>query len=478
MKSIDLLELLGEVPDRYIRDARKKSGPRRWLPAVAACLCIAVIGLLLPRLGGNAPADNTGSGEGFMSYAGPVLPLTLDDADGLTAVRDLTYDLTSPYREAMALDRYILTNPTDTDRTARAAYPMTGNLQELRLPSVQVNGEDMPWQLYTGPYTGGFRGAGAEAGDLNLDPPDEWADYTALLADDSYRQAALGEVDTTMLDCPVIVYRLGQFQYSAQKADNPSLQMAFHLDYDRTQVLTYGMDGGTIDLETGYGARCAGAIEARRAPGDIYVLVLGDDLIDYTVAGFANGGCTDPLDDLTCTVTRYESTLGEMLRQLSRKCYDDMTYERPPLDFELYYREICRFMADYSLVGERPVGRYDMGILEDILSEVRHHDRVFYAVFELTVPAGGSVEVAVERQVMASYHYPGTGREDQLYFDAASVLGSDLTFTEQTLTVTGVDWNRWNVADCNFGWSAEVNTRTLTLDPDIDHYWLTLDEKK
>ena len=57
-------------------------------------------------------------------------------------------------------------------------------------------------------------------------------------------------------------------------------------------------------------------------------------------------------------------------------------------------------------------------------------------------------------------------------------MGSDLTFTEQTLTVVGVDWNRWNVADCNFGWSAEENTRTLTLDPDLDHYWLILDEKR
>ena len=100
-KSERLFQAMSEIRDEAIDEAAQeppaKRKPHRWKrwAALAACLAlVAAGGYLLPRLGGSS-AGGGGHDEAsaFMSYAGPVFPLTLEEANGsITAQRDITLD--------------------------------------------------------------------------------------------------------------------------------------------------------------------------------------------------------------------------------------------------------------------------------------------------------------------------------------------------------------------------------------------------
>ena len=91
---------------RHIRAAAKKPKKIYWhiWAAAAATICLVAGALALVRgglrLGGGDSASNgqtaAGAGHGeesseFMSYAGPVLPLTLSEGDGISAARDIAF---------------------------------------------------------------------------------------------------------------------------------------------------------------------------------------------------------------------------------------------------------------------------------------------------------------------------------------------------------------------------------------------------
>lgn len=162
MKSERLLDALGKIDEELIEGAApgnklpKKSVQKNvWMKwgIMAACAGL-VIGLGVFGIGqGAKPGDTAGSGSGgheagsiFMSYAGPVFPLSvLNDAVGITAVRNIDFDF-SPYEtkmkyyenygegtgyqhyemESLVTDSYLLSNSTDEDIVLTASYPFVG----------------------------------------------------------------------------------------------------------------------------------------------------------------------------------------------------------------------------------------------------------------------------------------------------------------------------------------------------------------
>ena len=137
----DVVEAAQETP---LRTVKKAHWGRR--VAVAACLCAAVgvgWGLSHLRMGASSGGGGGSDAEGtFMSYAGPVFPLTLTaEQSGLTAERDITLDFAGyeSRRETVlredgtedftyetwesdirVTDEYTLTNSADEDVTVRA----------------------------------------------------------------------------------------------------------------------------------------------------------------------------------------------------------------------------------------------------------------------------------------------------------------------------------------------------------------------
>ena len=184
MNSENIYDALTDVREDFIIEAKthKLSKPRyaivRWCAIAASFALIIGIGGFL-MLNGRIPAPGASQGGGgradgsttFMSYAGPVFPLSvLDDSTGITASRDITFDFSGfgerplstgvllNHREIMVSDNYVLTNDTTEDKTVRVVYPFAGSFYELhrQLPTITSGGFSLDTELMAGPYSGGF----------------------------------------------------------------------------------------------------------------------------------------------------------------------------------------------------------------------------------------------------------------------------------------------------------------------------------
>ena len=397
-KSERLFQAMSDIQDRTIDEAaagpsQQKRRPhwRRWA-ALAACLALVAVGVgtftgVIPilRFGGSAGGAGHDGASTFMSYAGPVFPLTLKEENGaVTAQRDITLDF-APWvpvwvsnEETAALegsteaerretlerynelrpeggrwhysdnilvtDGYTLTNSSDADQTVTALYPFAAGLNELaqRAPTLTLDGTELETALHVGAYSGGFEGVwngtiGGEAeGSVNLDYADSWEDYRDLLSDGTYLQNALGE-GPDVSGIPVIVYEFTD-PYSPPEDDeagitNPTLRAEFNLDYDQTTVLTWGFHGTRFDLTAGYMLQDFSIPQ----PGErgyredvYYLLVVGEDIENLTTQGYATGSLdadAPVLEGCGVTVERYESDLDAMLREILGLYWEERDWE-------------------------------------------------------------------------------------------------------------------------------------------------------
>ena len=508
MRPDDILDVIGNTKDEYVKDAKSKvTRFPAWAKAVSAAACIVLVlgigaSVFFGGMGGNA-SGGTGSSSDlvYMNYEGPVLPLTLsEENESITAERNIDFDF-SPYTsysesyetsdgeikthdrydtEAIVTDSYLLKNSTAEDITVTAYYPFAGSLSQTgKYPEITVDGETAETVLNFGPYSGGFMGVwggeNEENGTENLAPINSFTGYEKLLSGDEYMNSAFDEFPS--LDQTVYVYRMHDYVFSEDEtAANPTLQMSFYIDYDKTTVLTYGINGATNDTETGYCARHNGAIEYRpnaspkfRYPKDAFIVIMGEDIGEYEIQGYRDGGCDkgEELDDLGCTITRYETTLGEFV-------YGIIETQQTDYDTDLLYGLTSELMMSYGPLGEN-FARYYFGDLDTLLSEVKIHGRVIYAAFEVTIPAGETVRVEAVMPLDASIDYIGDDKNREGY-DMATVLGSNLNFTSQTATIS--NYEDIEIIAQNFGFDLVNGVNTVTLDTSQAHYFLEITKKK
>lgn len=424
MKAERLFRILGLVDESLIEEAVSASSPaavqRRhpWRRLLAAAACLAVIcgGAYLAgtlRMGGRAGAGGSGHSEAstFMSYAGPVFPLTTaEETSSITAERSTTLDfapwipawlsneemladqtwLTEAERqEALAqydelypeggrwrssddilvTDAYTLANPSQEDQTVTLLYPFAASLNDLgRLtPTLTLDGSELETALHVGAYSGGFEGVwdgtigGDPEGSVNLDYADSWEDYKNLLSDGTYLANALG-AGPDVSGIPVTVYKFTD-PYGPPKDEeagvpNPSLQVGFDLDYSRTAVLTWGFDSGNFDRENGTMIQGFSIPQpGERGYGeDVYcLLVLGEDIQNMTTGGYVTGGAdpdTEPLEGCGVTVERYESDLDTMLREILAPVWQELrqnTYEQDGAELDVDFETWYRAVLEYLL---------------------------------------------------------------------------------------------------------------------------------
>jgi len=267
--------------------------------------------------------------------------------------------------------------------------------------------------------------------------------------------------------------------------------MNFYIDYEKTHVFSYGMNGASWNHESGYCSRRKSGIEyrpnvapERQHPDDGYVILLGDDLERYTLQGYRDGGCDEgeELNDVSCTVTRYETTLGEILAQLLENSLNEtvlqmdslltgkVSTEQMPIR-DLYMGLTAELLFSYGILGDTPVERYDTGMLEDIFSGVYSNGRVIYLSFEVTIPAGERITVEAAMRKEASVDYIGRDKDKDGY-DMATRLGSDLVFTGQTASISGFD--EIEIVDQNFGFDLANDITSVMLDLAQEHYWMQI----
>ena len=508
--------------------------PRRRLrPWMGACACLALIvglgvGLYTGRIplpGGSAGGGGHDEASTFMSYAGPVFPLTLkEENDSITAQREITLDFAPWQREwvsneeevaamegltdaerqealeqqdewfpdggyyrssdhILVTDAYTLTNRSDADQTVTVLYPFASSLDQLgeNLPALTLDGAELETSLRIGAYSGGFEGAwdgtlgGDPAGSVNLDYANSWEDYRALLADGTYLQRAMGPLPD-LSGVPAIVYRFtdpwGEPEDDDAGIPNPTIRVTFSLDYDKTRVLTTGFHAGMYDRENGI----MGKGFSIPQPGELRpteewcLIVVGEDISDLAAQGYVTGGWdTEETIEAGVTMERYETDLATALRTL----YLDERWEelegQPGLTYEQYCGLAFDHLLAYGLLSDEPMERYDDGMLTMEFSQV---DRVCWLEAQVTVPAGGSVTLTASLTKEASYDFYCAHTKNQGIsgYDLVTRLGSNLTCTEQTATLE--DRGQIQIVRQNFGFDLENEVNTVALDPDMEHYYL------
>ena len=492
-----LIDAITSIRDDLVEGAAQPcvcSRPRLKRGALAAavlavCLSGAGIGIRFWGWGpGGASSGGAGHGGGstFMSYAGPAFPLTvLDGNESPSAERHITYDFSardgSP--SAALQDDYVLSNYGDQDITVTLAYPYASSFSELKRPRLFVDGKETPSALSAGPYSGGFAsavGSGSADGSINLDQLDSWEGYKSLLESGDYLQAVLTAVPS--LDIPVIVYKLTDVSADDHETyASPTLEMSFTIDPEKTSILTYGFNGGSWNDKTGFTTRNF-SVPREGENGyssAVYLIVAGQDLDGYTLEGYPDGGCEpgEEIEGVAASVTRYESTLDEVLLALTQAfetVYGGPAEGYDEVPFELYFQEIRRLFAQYGPLGDSPAERYTMGMLEDIISEAKHCRRVLYETVDVSIPAGGSITVSISAVKPASFDFACTGADNAgVYgYDMVTQLGSSLAFEAVTASLAGYDGIE--IVRQNFGFDLAANVDTVSLDPAQEHYYLEI----
>ena len=497
---------------RYVPKKKRAVHWKRWT-ALAACLVLVVgaagVGgrVLLSRSGSDSSAGNSSTGtdgsdnggdggSAFLSYAGPVFPLTvLEESDGLTACRDVTLDFL-PWESAgdstdvQVTDSYTLTNSTGEDKTVTLLYPFASSLWTVdeRRPVLTVGGAELETDLLIGPYSGRFQGvAGADGSSeelYNLDEIRTWEEYRALLEDGSYQEKALADFpDLSGIDA--VVYKFTDI-WGPERVNVPNLfiQIGFDLDCSATTVLSYGFDRLDQDREEGWMSQSFFAPRSwQYGYGEPrYLIVLGDDVENVKIGEYAVDSWKDKkeFEAFGAAVERYETNLDAALREAVGCLYDNLSwlYGSSAVDFETYYGLFCDHLIAYGTLAEDGgVERYSIGMLSE-LSEISYVDRVCYLRAKITIPAGGSVTLSAEMAKPASFDYYCAHTENQgVYgYDMVTRLGSTLTFTGQSAALE--DRGQIEIVRQNFGFDLERGVRTVELDADTEHYYLEVKRLK
>ena len=520
MRKEEFFEVLGELDDDIVKGAEpsikkntnskvRKLGWLKW-GALAAGLAIVIFTTgvftgVLPLLGGNAGGSGVNSSGSssttFMSYAGPVFPLTLREADSsLTAQREITLDF-APWipvtengyqrysTDILVTDAYVLTNTSEEEKTVSVLYPFSGTLFDLNkyMPTLTANRAELNTVLHAGGYSGGFQDAYGGTGEqmLNLAQLNSWEEYKALLSDLRYQTMALEEYPD-LSEVPVTVYRF--FDYYSPEPDekagypNPSIRAGFELDYDKTTVLSYGFHAASYDQENGRMIH-GFSIPQPFNPGygdSYYLIVVGDDIQNLTTGAYVTGGTdadTKELDNAGVSVERYTSDLETALHTAAELLYSmSERIQEGGAEFEMYFGLLKEFIYSYGVLSKEPVERYHTGWLEDL--NVANVDRVFYLEAEITIPAGGSVQLTAEMRKPGSYDFYCTHTDNQdIYgYDLVTELGSNLSCTGQRAVIE--DRGLIEIVRQNFGFDLKNGIRTVDLDPMQEHYYLEVRSSK
>ena len=527
MKGERLFQILGLIDEDLIEEAggasssaASKRRPRRSLRLAAACAAVVCIsgaifmlrdGLYLGGASMSSPGDSGSGGSGiahnteplsteettFMSYAGPVFPLTLTEGiEGLTAERTTIWDFAPDTMESggtrlwgsTVTDSYLLMNNTTGDILAMACYPVAGNFESLANdpPVVTMNHAETDWALYSGNYVGNFTHAGVEDGSTwNLNPPNSWSDYKSALGAGTYLEESMTSAPS--LEQPVTVYEFSDFVLPENAPRAATLAFDCTIDPNKTQILSYGFNGFWMeddgwrryDFFVPDGTR-RGAETDRKL-----LILLGEDIDSYTMQGYEDGGC-DPneiLNGVSCTVSRRESTLEEVVNGICKTYaanFETDLFENPfnLISPDQFTDTVKKLMLQHGVLAEDQIkDRYSDGRLDELIPEVLYQDRVLYLAFPVSIPAGESVTISAEFRKEPSFDYGCSGSENVGLqgYDFVTQLGSHLEFTQQTASL--VNTETIEIINQNFGFDLENGVSEVSLDPDTEHYYLEIREK-
>lgn len=446
-------------------------------------ICVALFGCVIIYQGLflNKPIDEPDPlhGSTFMSYEGPVFPLTsMDDTEGIEVTREVNFDF-SPYTSDMnkgsiIQDHNILTNTTDRDKALTVLYPYTSSFQNGLNPQITVNEAKVDPTLYSGMYVVNLK----DRESLYLSEISYWEGYKTLLEDGTYVQDALNAYPEW--NESVTVYEFTNITDGGSDAVVPTLNIEFSIDFDKTTVLTYGFNGARNDSETGEIERSffIPKVEDDYFDQKRYLIVIGEDMESYRVQAYKSGGCYkgQELEGASADVTRYETTLMDVLKKITTEDYRFQINDFQDNEIfteNVFFYEMCKAYAFYNQNGKDVSERY-MGMLEEMILEVFCYERIMVQSFEVTIPAGGSISISAELVKRGSFDFGGSGSKNQGLrgYDMVTLLGSTFTFKSQSASFSNLEGIKL-VRD-NFGMDGNKSVTQFDLDIDNEHYYIEI----
>ena len=483
-----------------------------WI-GLAACICL-VFGFGFMFIWGPAAGGGSGNeGTSYMSYAGPVFPLSsITNTTGIEVTRHTDWDF-SPYKSniiteqmhpdipentetytydkyrtaSIVTDQYVLNNSTSTDITLSLIYPFAAKLSDSLdfMPQITVNGNSPESELITGKFTGSFTpawGSNESEEQINLENISNWEAYKALLSDGRYFSEAVK--DFPSLDIPITVYEFSNLTYVGDKeAINPTFAVHFKYDSAKTTLSGWGWNaGGWEDDGSGYYG-CSrvyipGGNEIDKG-ATAHLIVIGEDIETPTICGYKNGGCDkgDEIEGIAYDAKKYETTMKDFILNV---CFAEWDFESEDVTFlnlltkDMALGFIAQLMYDDGILSNDGIERYDSGWLENYVYDFSRMSRVMYLTFDVTIPADDYITIDASMIKEASIDYVGKNQHRNGY-DMVTTLASPFAFTKQTASISNFD--DIIILNQNFGFNLENGITEVELDIREEHYWMDVYKK-
>lgn len=493
MKGKKIFDALTDIDEKYIEESRTsklKKAPsnwKRWATIAASLVFLISIGgvliqnKLLPFGGTSGGTGNDGSST-FMSYAGPVFPLTLGQEDsGIKAKRKLTFDFSFAREESIRIwgsdveDSYILSNSNIEEKRLTGIYPFVGNFNELNdlKPAIVVDEKPIEAKLYPGNdfadsmYLGGQNRTG---NGLEIS---SWEGYKSLLEDGKYLREALET--NPIIDQQVIVYTFSDFQ-SPEEYKAATQAISFNIDPNKTKILHYGFNGE--EYGDGGFRRFSYFVpmENTRRDGRKMLIVLGDDIEDFSLEGYKTGACekSNEVEGVSATIIKSETNLKDLMAVLTEEHLDlyDGDDNEVKVDNEMFLEALSSLIHKHGLFSITSTENNFYGNLEDIISLVKNLDRVFYLEFDLVIPPGENITITASMHKVPNYDYSGikTANKNVQGYEMVTQLASNLVFHSQTAALESIE--NIKIVNQNFGFDLEKGIKEVDLDMNMDHYYL------
>lgn len=420
----------------------------------------------------NTEIPQQGSTD-FMSYGGAVFPLSLmTPYEGITATRNIVFDFNNfgrtddegfqmLHNDIRVTSNYYLTNDTEADKIVTVVYPFAANFGDLTrlLPSMIINGAVVDTNLRAGDW-------------MEIKT---WRDYISYLYDGSYFQQAIGAVHD--LNQQVIVYEFTNAQTDETNAIAPTLAASFNMDFDRTEILTYGFNGAVIDQDNNFMRQ---AFFLPSGDGRSHFLIfIGDDITNLSLQGYGNGALSrgDEID-VSVDVKRFEAVLGDVWQLLLYDFSDsfatnDWHSPHEAMKTDLFFNASATLLHDTqeSEIIPRRIF-FAIGTLEDLFSHTLWSNRFFYLTTEVTIPAGESIAIDVNKIRPGSFDFPKArqGTEGLNGYDMFLVLGSNLIFNSISAEIIGTE--RIEIVRNNFGFDANSVINNVNLNMEEQHFYI------
>lgn len=477
MKAEELSRAMEHFSDALLREAevsqRKKMPRRGWLRWTAAAACAGILvglGVRLFRENQNAVPSELPGREytGYLSYAGPILPLcTQESRESITARRALTLDFSHGQKNlCQVTDAYTISNTGTADAHITLEYPYADDLKNAARPTIFVNGEELTFETAVGESLG-------LSGSVN-----RWEQYQTALADGTYLQRALEPVSPSE-ETAVVYFVTEPTQVPADEPGAPTLHLQFRQNGETT-VLSYGFDGSVYGDEEGWQGRSFSLPRQGRETAEQLrcLIVLGGDIEQLTVRGYTDGSLTGSRDDLTAAVTRQELPLAQVLslalEDLYRQWEANEGESWPPegISGEACMAQVQRALPEF--LEETREGS-DTGELELLFTSVYNGRRVLYCGLMLDIPAGETAELTVCYPKEGSFDYPGMDGDREGVYGFDMVTGNTLLqLTEQRVQV--LPGEGLEITEQSFGLDPENGQYQATLDPRQEHFMLEIRE--